>query len=187
MDDKYYKPGDDTYTFISTLEEYIDTISKSRVIVEVGCGNGEISKFLKLRCKNSLVISTDINPFALAQTKKIAQTECIQSYLLQNIDQKHIDTIVFNPPYVETSNSEICYSDIRASYSGGVSGRVIIEKFIDMLTDAKTVYLLVIKKNDPEFILRKFVKRDYSAKIIKVRKIMAETVYIILAAKKAIF
>lgn len=178
MNNLFYAPGDDTFTFIKTLEARTTELTNSNVIIEIGCGNGLITKFLTDTFPTSLILSTDINIEALNETSKYNKN-LIHSSLLQNINQDYIDVVIFNPPYVETSDDELCFDDIRASYSGGLNGRRIIERFIDEIVNIKVIFLLVIRKNDPEYILEKIRMKGYRAEIIKVRRIMAETINII--------
>lgn len=180
MDDLFYKPGDDTFTFIKVLEELKDDLKHHRTFIEIGCGNGMITKFLCDTFPHALIISTDINICALQETGKY-NSNLIKSPLLKYINQRKVDVVVFNPPYVETSNDEVGFDDIRASYSGGGNGRRVIDQFIDELSDVKIVFLLVIRKNDPKEVMERFRGKLYVPEIIKIRRIMAETIYIIRA------
>lgn len=182
MDAKFYSPGDDTFTFISLLqqdEQFIKT-QKIKVILEVGCGSGEISKHLEKMHQDVIILSTDINEYALENTKNIMRNPNLsKTSLLNNIKQSLVDMIVFNPPYVETE--EYKFDDIQAAYSGGKNGREVIDQFINQLQNVKLVYLLIIKNNNPNDVLMLFKKKNYHAEILKTRKILGETIYIIRA------
>lgn len=185
MNEEFYEPGDDTYNFLKVLKSEGDFIAQRapKVILEVGCGSGIISDYLKTNYSNALVLSSDVNYKALVNTKKIVDSEVFKSSLLQNVKQMHIDLLVFNPPYVETIEEDVGHEDMRASFSGGSHGNTVIKQFIDELKDVKLIYLLTIKLNMPEVILELLTKKGYDASIISTKKILGETICIVKGLK----
>ncbi|KAM0685789.1 HemK methyltransferase member 2 [Conglomerata obtusa] len=185
MNQAYYEPGDDTYTLIECLKEqrnYIDNLNP-KIIIEIGCGSGIISAYLKDTLPNSCLLSTDINKKALQNTSSLVDTNLICTSLMENIKQECVDLVVFNPPYVETSENETDENDIRASYSGGKNGRKIIDLFIEQLSYVKCFYLLVIRVNKQEEVLDYISTKKYQTEIVYTRKIMGETIFIIRGTK----
>lgn len=78
----------------------IDLTQKS--FLELGCGSGIISLYAKQ--KGAIVTASDINETALeyvrnASEKLALEVHCVSSNLFTNIDQKHFDYIIVNPPY----------------------------------------------------------------------------------------
>lgn len=135
-------------------------------------------------------IAIDINVNACNATRKTAalnsvEVDVVQMDLLNCIRNSHVfDVVVFNPPYVVTSDEEI--SDDRhlfKAWAGGTNGRKVMErvfpKIPDILSDTGTFYLLVIKENDPEHILRTFKNLGMVGKIVAERKIRGEHLYIL--------
>lgn len=69
------------------------------------------------------------------------------------------DVIVFNPPYVPTSDEEVEESDIARAWAGGERGRRVIDRFLPMLPAALArpggvALMVVVQENDPEDIAR---------------------------------
>lgn len=57
------------------------------------------------------------------------QVDTIQSNLLEAIVLREIiDVIIFNPPYVETEDSETLEKGIAQSWAGGVRGRMVLDR-----------------------------------------------------------
>ena len=71
-----------------------------------------------------------------------------------------MDIILFNPPYVPSSDEELLSNDIEAAWAGGKDGRVIIDQFIPyipyMLSEKGRLYLLLERANKPEEVMNIF-------------------------------
>lgn len=180
------------------------SVQTSLIIAEIGCGNSLISNTL------GFTISTDINDHALEFSNSAIK---IKSHLLSNlknvdvvvfnppyletetqfyedpIDEnfkdiekndcyKNDDHINDNKPAKRGALDKNIRDDIR--YSGGLK---LICEFIDMLT-APIVYLLVIRKNNPDLLKRRFCNKGYAVFYIAEKKIMGETLIIIKGVKK---
>jgi len=94
------------------------------------------------------------------------------------------DVILFNPPYVVTEYEEVLENRlIFKTWAGGNNGRQVMERIFTLipkiLSDTGLFYLVVIKENDPEYILSVFQKLGMSGKIIRERKVRGEYLYIL--------
>jgi release factor glutamine methyltransferase len=118
-----YEPAEDTYLIL-------DNVRPGRELLEIGCGTGIISiYFAKAGCK---VTACDINGAALECARKNARENSVfidfeESDLFSNISGKY-DTIIFNPPYLPTSD------DVSEGiqWNGGEDGFKVIRPFLDV-------------------------------------------------------
>mmetsp|Transcript_31448 Transcript_31448/g.121703 ORF Transcript_31448/g.121703 Transcript_31448/m.121703 type:complete len:87 (+) Transcript_31448:3482-3742(+) len=72
---KVYPPEEDTFLLIDALladKDRLLALQPGGLAVEIGCGSGEVtSELIKLLGKNLYVLSTDVNPIALAQCQNL--------------------------------------------------------------------------------------------------------------------
>lgn len=165
----WYDPGEDSYTFYDTLEQ---ENLKNKIIVDLGCSTGIISELLR---KNNLVLSVDLNLKALKEYNRTnPDTNLINSDLLMGLNQNKIDILVFNPPYVPDFECPIL--------GGGEHGRDIINNFVANI-EVLCFYLLIIEANKPLEIIENIKDRGYTVTVIKIRKVIGETIIILKASK----
>ncbi len=130
-----YEPSEDTFQLLEAIE-----IKDEKNLLEIGTGCGIISLFFAK--KGIDVISTDINPFALKNTRenlkinkdKIKGTlQVIESDLFDSINENLLfDIVIFNPPYLPTKKEDIFKEDewLNKAVNGGKDGLKYTEKFI---------------------------------------------------------
>lgn len=162
---EWYEPGEDTYTLIDLLES--EEI-RDRVVVDLGCSTGAITRVLE---HTNLVISMDLNATALRQ---LHGHTAVRADLLSGINQARIDVVVFNPPYVPDFDCPIL--------GGGPFGREVIDRFVADVSVC-LVYLLVIEANKPWEVAEALEGRGYSVAVVKMRRIIGETIVILKATK----
>ncbi|KAM0681332.1 hypothetical protein GINT2_000532 [Glugoides intestinalis] len=159
----WYEPGEDSYTFYDVLEtEGI----QGKLIVDLGCSTGILTDLLDTK---NLVVSVDLNTKALMQLK---EKNAVRTDLLKGITQEKVDVVVFNPPYVPDFDCSIL--------GGGVDGREVIDRFISEI-EVRCFYLLVIEANKPLEIMKAIREKGYQADVLKIRKVIGETIIIIKA------
>ncbi|AFN83149.1 N6 adenine specific DNA methylase [Encephalitozoon romaleae SJ-2008] len=161
----WYDPGEDTYTLMDVMEK---EDLEMKIVLDLGTSTGILTECLK---KKNTVVSSDLNIKALQNHNG---GNLVRANLLDSINQQSVDVVVFNPPYVPDTDDPII--------GGGHLGRKVIDRFVS-LVNIKVVYLLVIEANRPKEVLRLFDNRGYRTKILKVRKILGETIYIIKGEK----
>ncbi len=120
-----YEPSEDSFLL---AEAALAEIKDSEKILEVGCGSGVISAVVKANTK-ATILGIDINPHAAKCTKENG-VDAIIGDLLRCIKGK-FDMIVFNPPYLPTSEEERRGGWIDAALDGGHDGRRIIYRFLE--------------------------------------------------------
>ncbi|KAG5860054.1 putative HemK-like methylase [Encephalitozoon hellem] len=162
----WYDPGEDTYTLMDVIEK---EELEMRVVLDLGTSTGVLTDLLKRR---NTVVSTDLNIKAL---QNHSGGNLVRADLLDSINQQSLDVIVFNPPYVPDTDDPII--------GGGYLGRRIIDRFVSLVS-VRVVYLLVIEANRPKEVILLLNGRGYRTKILSVRKILGETIYIIKGEKE---
>lgn len=129
-----YQPADDTFL----LAENLQVETRSRVL-EIGTGTGILA--IMASRKASLVIATDVNPFALQIatkniiTNKAFNIELREGSLFEPVKKEKFDLIIFNPPYLPTSEDEKAYDHLEKAWDGGVTGRDVLDPFLGEVVD----------------------------------------------------
>uniref|UniRef100_T1GC44 Methyltransferase small domain-containing protein n=1 Tax=Megaselia scalaris TaxID=36166 RepID=T1GC44_MEGSC len=111
-----YEPAEDSFLLLDALEKDLDYIQKKlspKVCLEIGSGSGIIITSIAKYVKGCLCLSTDINNVACSVTKRTAsanppaKVDSVQMNLVDGIRDKSVDLLLFNPPYVVTSDEEL--------------------------------------------------------------------------------
>ncbi|XP_050448241.1 methyltransferase N6AMT1 [Cataglyphis hispanica] len=193
-----YDPSEDSYLLIDALEADLEILHAMKPVIclEIGSGSGIVITALAMALKryNAHCIAIDINPDACRATKRTSivnsvDVDVLHMNLLDCIQVRcTFDVILFNPPYVVTEYEEVLDNRlIFKTWAGGKNGRQVMEQIFTIipkiLSDAGLFYLVVIKENDPEYILSVFQKLGMSGKIIRERKVRGEYLYILRFCK----
>ena len=115
--DTVYEPSDDTFLLVDALAADADMLrarAAGQVCIEIGCGSGcVVTHLAKLLPANSAVmLAGDVNPAALDATAATARrngvtVQPLRMDLLSALRPGLVDILVFNPPYVPTSEEEL--------------------------------------------------------------------------------
>uniref|UniRef100_A0A8C8WPJ7 Methyltransferase HEMK2 n=1 Tax=Panthera leo TaxID=9689 RepID=A0A8C8WPJ7_PANLE len=163
-----YEPAEDTFLLLDALEAAAAELMGVEICLEVGSGSGVVSAFLAsmIGPQALYMVCTDINPEAAACTLETAHcnkvhiqpviTDLVKG-LLPRLKEK-VDLLVFNPPYVVTPPEEVGSHGVEAAWAGGRNGREVMDRFFplaaDLLSPRGLFYLVTIKENNPEEILK---------------------------------
>ncbi|ORX57768.1 S-adenosyl-L-methionine-dependent methyltransferase [Piromyces finnis] len=193
-----YEPSEDTFLLLDSLEEdqeYIKQL-KPKICLEIGSGSGCVITFLgQIVGKNSVYITTDINPEAAKITQKTGKQnnikiDAINTDLVNGILprlENSIDIICFNPPYVITESSDINSSLIAASWAGGIKGREVTDRVLPyipkLLAPGGSFYLLLIQDNKPQEIVEIMESYNLKYQLIKKRKAGIEQQFVLKFTK----
>ncbi|XP_029667625.1 methyltransferase N6AMT1 [Formica exsecta] len=168
-----YDPSEDSYLLIDALEADLEILHAMKPVIclEIGSGSGIVITGLAMALKryNAHCIAIDINPDACRATKRTSlvnsvDIDVLHMNLLDCIQIRYtFDVILFNPPYVVTEYEEVLDNRlIFKTWAGGKNGRQVMEQIFTtipkILSDSGLFYLVVIKENDPEYILSVFQK-----------------------------
>lgn len=196
-----YDPSEDSFLLIDALEADLLSIEAVMpgVCLEIGSGSGVVITALAMALGSrfpSHFLASDMNPNACKVTKRTStenstKVDVIQMDLVTNfLPIKLFDVIVFNPPYVVTEPLEVFDERlISKTWAGGLEGRQVMERLFahipQLLSDKGIFYLLVIKENDPEYIIKCFKDFNMTGSIISERKIRGEHLYVLKFVKNS--
>ncbi len=128
VDDEVYPPSEDTYLL---LEAALREVEDDDEVLEVGAGSGFIVE--KIKNKVKCIIGTDISPYAVKMAKARG-IDVVRTDIARGI-KKQFSLIIFNPPYLPTSEIEQLDDWLEKALNGGESGRDVIYHFLDSISD----------------------------------------------------
>lgn len=196
-----YEPAEDSFLLLDALEadlDFLDTL-QPRLCVEIGSGSGVIITALAKRLSHTaLCLATDINPRACDATRRTAQhngarVDCVQCNLTDALRLRCVDVLLFNPPYVVTSDEELyakkpeeigtTQRNLVYSWAGGKDGRrvtdILLEQLDDILSPSGVLYLLLLRENKPDEIIKQLNNSNFKAVKHMERRIPGEYLYIL--------
>lgn len=170
--------------------------NENGVILEVGTGSGCVITYMAMLMKDAKVtnvkcIGIDINTKAVEMASATASNNNVNIEVVHTsfedtyIEQydSHVDIIIFNPPYVPTSDDELGSDGIEAAWAGGINGRVVIDKFLPivsrLLSPKGKFYLVLVEENKPKQIINEMTKQGLKGEIVLKRQAMNEGLQIL--------
>ncbi|MDV0446004.1 Release factor glutamine methyltransferase [Methanimicrococcus sp. At1] len=174
--------------------------------LEVGCGSGFVSAFLLNHFSDLDLIAVDINPNAV----KCAQMNGVRAFESDMFDifekSRHLrsidtpiedvspskpplgfDLILFNPPYLPTSEDEKVSGMLNYAFDGGVTGRDSIDRFLkevgDYLKSDGFFLLLISSITGLDETVTEMKKNGFSAEVVGTKKCSFEEL-IVLKGKR---
>ncbi len=187
--DNVYPPAEDSFM----LADAASGLSGKRVL-EIGCGSGIASlAFARNGCE---VLGVDINPVAVkcaqvnAKKNKISGAAFVQGDLFSSIpsnSHSSFDVILFNPPYLPTSEEEKLKGDINHAYDGGKDGREVLERFLAefdrFLAPGGVLFIIQSSLNDLDKTQQYLESKGFKVEIVKEEKFFFERLMLIRAIK----
>ncbi|MDD4250879.1 MAG: methyltransferase [Candidatus ainarchaeum sp.] len=173
-----YAPQEDSFL----LEEEIkkENLSEKKCL-DLGTGSGIQAKAMFFSNAKK-VFCVDVNYKALLLTQKNLleykdKFVLIESDLFSSLKGEKFDFIAFNPPYLPSD--EIKWKDL----DGGKKGRVVINKFLEQLSDHVNpnfvVLLLVSSLNNEEEIISFLEEKKYCVEIVSSKKLFFEELFVL--------
>jgi release factor glutamine methyltransferase len=176
-----YEPSEDSFLLADAA---LSEIKDSERVLEVGCGSSIVAAVIKANTR-AKIAGIDINPDAAKCTKENG-IDAIRGDLLSCIKGK-FDMIIFNPPYLPTSEGERTGDWLNTALDGGYDGRRIVYRFLDeagrCLTGKGKLILLVSSLSGIEEVRSKMEALGYSVEIKARERFMFETLAVIVATK----
>lgn len=166
-ENRFYEPEEDSFLLLENALKEIGE-REGLEICEVGVGSGFVISEIAREKKGNIFYGTDINPFAIEETKKKfkeAHIKLRKGDLLGPFNKK-FDLILFNTPYLPLEEGEYLEKlDIkdRAIY-GGEKGYEIIEEFIYEINDKLAedgVVLLVFSSLSNLAYIEEVLKKNF--------------------------
>ena len=180
-DSSVYEPSEDSFLLADAA---LSEIKDSERLLEVGCGSGIVAAVIKANTK-AKIAGIDINPDAAKCTKENG-IDAIRGDLLSCIKGK-FDMIIFNPPYLPTSEEERTGGWLNTALDGGCDGRRVIDRFLEeagICLDGKGKLLLLVSSlSGIEEVKSKMEALDYTVEIKSQERFMFETLAVIVATK----
>ncbi|MCD1293777.1 methylase [Methanocella sp. CWC-04] len=172
-----YDPGEDSYMMVDAA---LDEVTYGEKVLEIGTGSGIISLFIK---DIANVVAVDINPHACRNARQNG-IDVIRTDMFSGICGK-FDTIIFNPPYLPTSDEERLDTWLNRAFDGGPSGKDVIYSFIENvrnhLTPHGKVLTVISSLTDIEDVEDKFRAHGFKVDTLSVHKICFESLAVLKA------
>ncbi|MDR0767524.1 MAG: methyltransferase [Methanosarcinales archaeon] len=186
--------GLDAFDNFSFLDEFF--------AFEVGCGSGFVSAFLKNHFPDLHISAVDINPNAVSCARmngvRAFESDMFEIFEKQR-HQRSIDTpvedtapakpplgfdlILFNPPYLPTSESEKVDGLLNYAFDGGADGRDSINRFLNevgaYLKDGGFFLLLISSITGLDETVSEMKNCGFSAEVIGTTKCSFEELIVL--------
>lgn len=193
-----YEPAEDSFL----LAKYAQTLRGK--VLEIGCGCGIASLVCAKANAENEVLGVDLNPAAVensrlnAKRNGIKNAEFRESDLFSNVRIKAIsgnnddaenekfDGIMFNPPYLPTSENERMNGKLNLAFDGGKNGRKITNRFLNEFPQfmKKDGTLLMIESSlaGIEKTITKLEKARFRVEILEEEKFFFERIVALRAS-----
>ncbi|KKH94157.1 modification methylase HemK [Methanosarcina sp. 1.H.T.1A.1] len=181
--DLVYEPAEDSFLLAdAALEE----AEPGMHILEIGAGSGFVSAVLRTNVKGIRVLATEINPHA-ASCAKANGVEVIRTDLFRGLKPENrktsFDLILFNPPYLPTSEEEKVPGWLNYAFDGGASGRETLDRFLDevrnYLSPGGKILVLISSITGLEAVKEKMEKMGFKVDVVGRKKISFEELMVV--------
>lgn len=191
-----YEPCDDSFALVDALladRVHLWELQPS-ICLEVGCGSGYVITSLALMIgdiKKVKYIATDISEAAVKTTCTTLAAHNVNADVvvadlvsgLENHLAGAVDVLVFNPPYVPTSDDEVRIGGIASAWAGGDRGRAVIDRILDVvdlfLSSKGWFYLVTVTANNPGEICQIMRRKGFASRIVIQRSTEEESLHVL--------
>ncbi|KAH8152920.1 uncharacterized protein LAJ45_03146 [Morchella importuna] len=204
--DQIYEPSEDSYLLLDTLssdseisflKERFPTQNAVPIVLEVGTGSGVVLSFLTTNSStifghdSVLTLGIDVStPANKATNETISRNkprghylDSLTANLVSPLRDGTVDMLVFNPPYVPTSELPILPGEedaeggrkldlLELTYAGGPDGMLTTDRLLDSLEkvlskDRGVAYILLCAQNKPEAVAERLRSGRYGEEGIR--------------------
>jgi release factor glutamine methyltransferase len=181
--DLVYEPAEDSFLLAdAALEE----AEPGMYVLEIGAGSGFVSAVIGTNVKGIRVFATEINPHA-ARCAKANGVEVIRTDLFRGLKpgspKASFDLILFNPPYLPTSEEEKVPGWLNYAFDGGESGRETLDRFLDevrnYLKPEGKILVLISSITGLEAVIEKMKKLGFEVEVVRRKKVSFEELIVV--------
>lgn len=181
--DLVYEPAEDSFLLADAA---LKEAKPGMRILEIGTGSGFVSSVLLANLKEIRLVATEINPHA-SRCAKMNGVEVIRTDLFRGIKSKNpetlFDLILFNPPYLPTSEEEKVPGWLNYAFDGGISGRDTLEKFLDEVRDylkpGGEILVLISSITGLDAVKEKMETLGFAVEVVARKKVSFEELIVV--------
>ncbi|WP_342305607.1 HemK2/MTQ2 family protein methyltransferase [Methanolobus sp. ZRKC5] len=178
--EQVYEPAEDSYLLADTALEFT---KENMHILEIGTGSGFVSAVLKAN-RNIKLVATEISPLA-ARCAKSNGIDVIRTDMFTGLKSKQqFDIVIFNPPYLPTSEEEKVPGWLNYAFDGGIDGRKDIKPFMEQvhayLKPSGLILLLVSSITGIEEVMQEMERHGFNSWIKAREKCSFEELVVIV-------
>jgi len=181
--DLVYEPAEDSFLLADAA---LKEAKPGMRILEIGTGSGFVSAVLLANLKEIHLVATEINPHA-ARCAKVNGVEVIRTDLFRGIKSKNpetlFDLILFNPPYLPTSEEEKVPGWLNYAFDGGISGRDTLDRFLDEIRDylkpGGEILVLISSITGLDAVKEKMIDMGFVVDVVARKKISFEELMVV--------
>ena len=182
--DEVYDPAEDSYLLADAA---INCAQTGMRVLEIGTGTGFVSSVLLANINVDLT-ATDINPHA-AKCAKSNDIEVIRTDMFNGLKAKsYFDIVIFNPPYLPTSEDEKVPGWLNYAFDGGRDGRDAVERFLDQVCDylvsGGVILLLVSSLTGIEYVSSRMDALGFDVEIVGREKCSFEELVVLMGKRR---
>ncbi|MDI9623388.1 MAG: class I SAM-dependent methyltransferase [Methanothermobacter sp.] len=177
-----YAPAEDTFLLADNLK-----VKEGDEVLEIGTGTGLVAI---VAAEKGNVTATDINPYAIecaTKNAKIndAKIRILQGDLFEPVKGEKFDVILFNAPYLPSSDEDLTGKIIDKAWDGGEDGRTIIDRFINKvknhLKKGGRIQMVQSSLSNIEETIEKLENMGFHVEITASEKFFYENIVVITA------
>lgn len=181
--DLVYEPAEDSFLLADAA---LKVVKPGMCILEIGTGSGFVSAVLLANLRDIQLIATEINPHA-ANCAKMNSVEVIRTDLFRGIKPKNpeapFDLILFNPPYLPTSEEEKVPGWLNYAFDGGISGRETLYIFLDEVKDylkpGGEILVLISSITGLDAVKEKMIYLGFAVDVVARKKVSFEELIVV--------
>ncbi|AAM04854.1 TPA: methyltransferase [Methanosarcina acetivorans] len=181
--DLVYEPAEDSFLLAdAALEE----AKPGMRVLEIGAGSGFVSAVLRANVEDIRIFATEINPHA-ARCAKANGIEVIRTDLFRGLkpgsSKTSFDLILFNPPYLPTSEEEKVPGWLNYAFDGGASGRETLDRFLDevrnYLKPGGKILVLISSITGLEAVKERMERLGFEVGVVRRKKVSFEELMVV--------
>ncbi|EFO62538.1 DNA methyltransferase [Giardia lamblia P15] len=190
-----YLPDEDTFLLIDTLTELSKELHP-RSFVEIGSGSGVVSVHILQVFPGILEgHAVDISPYAVDMTRRTASLNsvplCVHegsffeplNACTNSSKPARFDLVVFNPPYVPSSEADPALGPLDLALAGGKNGSEVMLRFLELLPSYLAIdghcVMVATEENDIAALEHSGKSKGLGMRVLAEKRLQSEHLYIL--------